>query len=274
MNVKHFHWVCSWIADLIQHPETPKGVCLVPIGDKGIGKTFFGELICALLGEKYTWITADKNDIFGPFNGHLGKLIFLVLEEAVWAANHQNEFTLKVLITGKRRSSHGKNKENKQVANYLRNLILANPGWVVPMGQDDRRYFVLSPPYQKMKDFEYFGKLENIIHSGGLQHLMYYFEHYRIGKGGIYYRQVSEGEFDPAKGMISIQGSAPGECGSQLNQPSSIGFFAPVKERNQPTRGPKDQGWRRPNRRVKRAISALAIRGFHFYWHCQMLRTC
>ena len=46
-------------ADLIQNPADPKGVALVLIGPKGIGKTFFGEMICSLVGDKYSFITAQ-----------------------------------------------------------------------------------------------------------------------------------------------------------------------------------------------------------------------
>jgi hypothetical protein len=37
-NMTHFCWVLSWVADLIQNPADPKGVALVLIGPKGIGK--------------------------------------------------------------------------------------------------------------------------------------------------------------------------------------------------------------------------------------------
>jgi hypothetical protein len=183
-NAMHFHWVCSWVADLIQHPDAPKGVALVLIGPKGIGKTFFGELICALIGEKYSFITADKNDIFGDFNGHLERLMFLVLEEAVWAQNHQIEAILKVIITGKRRSSHAKYQDDKMVPNFLRSLILANPGWAVPMSQDERRFTVLNPSDSKKEKHSYFSGLFSHINIGRSA-IMYYFENYRIGKGGV-----------------------------------------------------------------------------------------
>ncbi len=182
-NAMHFHWVCSWIADLIQHPDAPKGVALVLIGPKGIGKTFFGELICALIGEKYSFITADKNDIFGDFNGHLERLMFLVLEEAVWAQNHQIEAILKVIITDKRRASHAKYQDDKMVPNFLRSLILANPGWAVPMSQDERRFTVLNPSSSNKEYHAYFGDLYSHINAGRSA-IMYYFENYRIGKGG------------------------------------------------------------------------------------------
>lgn len=179
-NVGHFHWVCSWIADLVQHPEAPKGVALVLIGLKGVGKTFFAELICALLGERYSYITADRNDIFGHFSGHLAGLVFLVLEEAVWAANHQNEAILKHILTGKRRSSHAKHKDPKMIANYLHSLILANPGWVVPMSQDERRFSVLYPSTARMQDRGHFAQLARLRDNGGRSALMYFFKNYRI----------------------------------------------------------------------------------------------
>ena len=182
-NMEHFYWVLSWVADLIQNPSDHKGVALVLIGPKGIGKTFFGEMICSLVGDKYSFITADKNDIFGGFNGHLSNLMFMVYEEAVWAENRQIEAILKVFISGKRRPSTAKYHDTKMVNNYIRSLLLANPGWAVPASQDERRYTILNPSEDRMKDNAYFGGLKARLNIGGLEALMYFFQHYRIGRG-------------------------------------------------------------------------------------------
>jgi Family of unknown function (DUF5906) len=197
-NMGHFYWVMSWIADLIQNPADPKGVALVLIGPKGIGKTFFGELICSLVGDKYSFITANKDDIFGDFNGHLSNLMFMVYEEAVWAQNRQIEAILKVFITGKRRSSQAKYHDTKMINNYIRSLILANPGWAVPVSLDDRRYMILNPSVDRMKDFEYFGGLLGKLNDGGREALMYFLKRYRIGRGGIDIRSApkTEGFYD------------------------------------------------------------------------------
>jgi len=193
-NRKHFFWVLSWIADLIQNPADPKGVALVLIGPKGIGKTFFGEMICSLIGDKYSFITANKNDIFGDFDGHLSNLMFLVLEEAVWAQNHQIESILKVFITGNRRSSKSKYHDTRMINNYLRHLILANPGWAVPTSLDERRYMILYPSVEKKKDLVYFGELLNKFNNGGNEALMYFCQHYTIGRGGVDIRSALKTE--------------------------------------------------------------------------------
>jgi Family of unknown function (DUF5906) len=193
-NMSHFFWVLSWIADLIKNPADPKGVALVLIGPKGIGKSFFGELICSLVGDKYSFITADKDDIFGGFNGHLSNLMFVMYEEAVWAENRQIEAILKVFLTGKRRPNKAKYHDTKMINNYLRSLILANPGWAVPVSLDERRYMILNPSSDRMKDFAYFGGLLGKLNSGGREALMYFFEHYRIGRGGIDIRSAPKTE--------------------------------------------------------------------------------
>jgi Family of unknown function (DUF5906) len=197
-NMSHFYWVLSWIADLIRNPADPKGVALVLIGPKGIGKSFFGEMISSLVGDRYSFTTANKNDIFGDFNGHLSNLMFVVYEEAVWAQNRQIEAILKVFINGKRRASHAKYHDTKMINNYLRSLILANPGWAVPVSLDERRYMILNPSLDRMKDLRYFGGLKAKLDNGGLEALMYFFEHYRIGRGGVDIRSApkTEGFYD------------------------------------------------------------------------------
>ena len=194
----HFYWVLSWIADLIKNPADPKGVALVLIGPKGIGKSFFGEMVCSLVGDKYSFTTANKDDIFGDFNGHLSNIMFMVYEEAVWAQNRQIEAILKVFINGKRRASQAKYHDTKMINNYLRSLILANPGWAVPVSLDDRRYMILNPSLDRMKDLKYFGGLLEKLNNGGREALMYFFEHYRVGRGGIDIRSApkTEGFYD------------------------------------------------------------------------------
>jgi Family of unknown function (DUF5906) len=184
-SMSHFYWVLSWIADLIQNPADPKGVALVLIGPKGIGKSFFGEMICSLVGDRYSFTTANKDDIFGDFNGHSSNIMFMVYEEAVWAQNRQIEAILKVFINGKRRASQAKYHDTKMANNYIRSLLLANPGWAVPISLDERRYMILNPSLDRMKDLKYFGGLKARLDAGGLEALMYFFEHYRIGRGGI-----------------------------------------------------------------------------------------
>jgi hypothetical protein len=196
------------IVDRRPHSEPPadhKGVALVLIGPKGIGKTFFAEIICALTGDKYGFITANKNDIFGDFNGHL-YLMFVAFEEAVWANNHQIESILKVFISGKRRPSTKKHHDTQMINNYVRSLILANPGWVVPVSLDERRYMILNPSEARMKDLKYFGALKDGSDSGGLAALMYFFQHYRIGRGKTDIRSAprTEGFFDQQEESLQL----------------------------------------------------------------------
>jgi hypothetical protein len=142
-------------------------------------------MICALLGEQYTFITANKNDIFGDFNGHLSNLMFLVGEEAIWAENRHNEAILKVLISGKKRPSRRLYQDTQKINNYIRSLLLANPGWAVPASEDERRFSILNPSEKKREDHVYFGKMKQWQDGGGLGALMDFLQNYKIGRGGV-----------------------------------------------------------------------------------------
>jgi hypothetical protein len=181
-NVAHFKWVCTYVAQMLQDPSKLKGTALVLIGEMGIGKSFFTNIISRLVGYKYSYSTSNSEDIFGNFNGHLEELVVLVLEEAFWAGSHKHESMLKTMITEPKRPVNPKYRQSKMVQNYLRLFILANPGWVVPATLRDRRFCVLHPSEAHLKDYAYYAQLTNILDDGGLEALMYFFMNYNINK--------------------------------------------------------------------------------------------
>jgi hypothetical protein len=70
------------------------------IGKKGAGKSFLGRRkIEKLIGESLYLSTARRDDLCGKWSDHLEGKIFIQLEEAIWAGNHQEMSELNAEIT-------------------------------------------------------------------------------------------------------------------------------------------------------------------------------
>jgi hypothetical protein len=176
----HFHWIMSWIAQIIQQPGDKLGSSLVLQNKKGTGKTLFAEILAQLFGKHATTID-DPHRLYGHFNSHLVSTIFLVLEEAFWAGDKKAEGRLKHLITGKTQSIEYKGKDTIDVRNYIRALILSDGNWTVPAGLEERRFGVFRGSDAHMQDTKYFAAIvRQIKQPGAMEGLMYYLKNYDI----------------------------------------------------------------------------------------------
>ena len=121
-------------------------------------------------------LSVSKPDqITGRFNGHLLKNLLLVCEEAVWAGNKEAEGALKNLITESELTIEQKGLDAYPAPNYSRLLMISNNDWVVPVGEDPRRFFVLEVVNRKAADATYFDPIfeEMSRDGGGLQAMLF-----------------------------------------------------------------------------------------------------
>lgn len=176
---KHFRWLCAWVAQIVQDPAQKPGTAVVLIGPKGIGKSFFGKKLNALLGDELCFTTAHRDDLFGNWNDHLEHTIFLQLEEAIWAGNRREMSELNEFITGAKSSTRARFKSTRKGNSFTRALFNANDGWVIPATFDERRYMALyvSAAHQKDKS-GYFDPIDEQLEvddNAGYAALMYFF---------------------------------------------------------------------------------------------------
>ena len=180
-NKEHFHWLCAWVAQMIQDPAHKPGTAVILIGAKGIGKSFFGKKLDRLLGDDLCFTTAHRDDLFGNWNDHLAHTIFLQLEEAIWAGNKREMSGLNEFITGMKLSTRTGFKSTRRSNSFTRTLLNANPGdsnehWIVPATLDERRYMALYVSAARQKDKAgYFDPIDKELESGGYEALMHFF---------------------------------------------------------------------------------------------------
>jgi len=193
-NREHYTYFINWIAKMVQEPGKPGQVAIVLIGGRGTGKGVFGNCLCDLIGNHAQHVTGSEH-VTGKFNGHLEDCIFLFADEANFAGEKQGGI-LKAMITEPELPLQGKYKKLKGVANMIHLLMASNDDFVVPAGNDERRFFVLNVSDAHQQDLAYFGAIDQEMKSGGLEAMLYDLQNHDLS--GFEVRNVpqTQGLFD------------------------------------------------------------------------------
>ena len=73
-----------------------------------------------------------------------------------------------------------KGKDVLTFKNYIRLMVSSNNDWVIPAGNDERRFFVLDVGEARIQDRAYFGSVIDQMNSGGREALLQYLLDYDL----------------------------------------------------------------------------------------------
>ena len=135
----------SWLAHLVQKPGVQTTSCMVFRSDhEGAGKGLIGHTIGSLFGPNYHYIQ-KKRDVTGDFAA-LGDCLFAVLDEAMFAGDHEGSEMLKTLVSDQERRVEVKYLPTEIVPNHLNLMILGNNQWIARTGLKNRRFVYVNVP--------------------------------------------------------------------------------------------------------------------------------
>jgi hypothetical protein len=172
-------YIIRWTAWSIQHPDLLPLVALVLIGLKGRGKGTFARVLEIIFGNHALQISSQRH-IVGNFNAHLENLILMISDEAYWAGHKADAGTLQRMITEPTLAIEAKGYDVRNVKNRIHLLMLAEPGWSVPAGQDERRYAVFEVS-DRVRDEAYFKALYREIEGDGPAAMLYDLQQMKLG---------------------------------------------------------------------------------------------
>ncbi len=109
----------------------------------------------------------------GNFTGHLENIVFLFGDEAFHVGDSDHEAVLKTLITSDLSILEKKGIDARAGRNYIKLMLASNAQWVVPAGQNDRRFLVLDVGEKVMQDSAYFGMIDRQMKNGGYSAFLY-----------------------------------------------------------------------------------------------------
>jgi hypothetical protein len=173
-NVFHFDWLMSWMARIVQEPggERP-GTVVVLKGSKGTGKDVFVQAFGKIFGDHFLEVSSQDH-IVGKFNNHLRSIILLFANEAWFAGDKAVEGAFKRLITSSSMVIEPKGLDAFSVDNHINCIVASDGDWVVPVGDNERRFFILDVSESHLQDLKYFKAIDNqMYHKGGISAFLY-----------------------------------------------------------------------------------------------------
>jgi hypothetical protein len=176
---EHFMYLVGWMARLVQRPCEPAEVAIVLRGDQGCGKGTLGHALRKILGQHGLHISNSKH-LIGNFNQHLRDCVFLFADEAFFAGDKAGIGTLKALITEGVMMIEAKFVNATMHRNCLHIVMASNSDWVVPAGLNERRFFCLDVPSDRIDDHAYFQAIHEEMGNGGYEAMLHELLNYDI----------------------------------------------------------------------------------------------
>lgn len=178
-NKEYNNYLLSWMARAVQQPDCQGEVAIVLRGEMGTGKSIFAKHFGSLFGRHFLQIS-DSKHLIGNFNSHLRDAVVLFSDEALYAGDKKHESILKALVTESTLVIESKGLDIVAAANYVHLILASNSNWVIPAGNNERRFFVLDIGISKMQDKKYFSAISAQMDKGGREALLYYLLNYEI----------------------------------------------------------------------------------------------
>ncbi len=132
----------DYLAHMIQKPGAKMRFALLLQGSQGIGKTWVGSLMSALLGEHNVCMPSN-DEIHGQYTAWQAFSQLIIIEELMSQGRQQLANKLKPLITNDRTRVEEKFIPSYQLDNCYNFLMFTNHQDAIFIDNDDRRYFVI-----------------------------------------------------------------------------------------------------------------------------------
>ena len=175
-KAERVRWLTAWMARLVQDPgelRGPKpGVVPCLRGGQGSGKGVLWNSFRLLFGGHALQLTEPKS-LAGGFSGHLEQCLFCFADEAFFAGDPSIVGRLKAIITEPVLMIEPKGFQSFQVPNYINLAMASNEAWMVPAGEDERRFCVFDVSPRRVGQHDYFAAIIKERDQGGLAAMLH-----------------------------------------------------------------------------------------------------
>jgi hypothetical protein len=226
-----YEYLLRWMAKAVQEPSTPGQVAIVLRGGEGTGKGTFATLFGALFGRHFLQVT-NAHHLVGNFNSMLADTVVVFADEAFFAGDKRHESVLKAMVTEMRHVIERKGVDAEQHANMLHMIMASNSRWVVPVGDNGRRYCVLDVSPNVMQDTAYFAQIRADMtgrENEGLSNLLYRLIHMDLSDFNVYaFPRTAALRDQKIQSMDSVDEWLFGKLEDGTLLPEHVGWTAPV----------------------------------------------
>lgn len=164
-NNELYKYILNTLAHNIQHPEIKTGICIVYVGEEGVGKGIKAQLLEATWG-KTTLLVQDMDTVVGNFNKSIEQVFNVFLDEALFSGNKKQTDKLKSMITEPTITIEGKYEPQRKMLSYHRFWAATNRPHFAHIRTDDRRFLFVRVSNIHKQDTAYFAKVVNALHDG------------------------------------------------------------------------------------------------------------
>lgn len=167
-NKDSYNYVLDWTANALQK----RNFCyLVTIGNRGIGKGVFGDVLSDLFGE-YNFSKTDKKLLTKDFNGQASNKRLIYLDE-VTISNEDQENKLKNLVNTSLEIEK-KGHDAKLTKNYSSIYFSSNSLDAIPIPSDNRRYSLISLTTTRLTKFMTNKEIDSLRNPENIAQFAYY----------------------------------------------------------------------------------------------------
>ncbi len=161
-----YEYIMKWIAMLFQKPGEKPLVCNIIKSKQGLGKGLVFELLQAMIGAKYCYLTQkSEQHVLGTVNCMIEGKLLVVLDEMNYSVSKKCEESIKDLITNPLVDIKRLFISPYESQNHMHMFVYSNQDfpWVIPEG--DRRCNAVDRAQAVIPDRAYFNTLGNYINN-------------------------------------------------------------------------------------------------------------
>ena len=173
------HYILSWLAHLLQHPEVKMYVALAFWSlEQGVGKNLLFECIVSIIGSTHATVIGQA-ELAASFNGWANRKIFVVGDEVSGTDRRPEADKLKGLVTGTAIYLNEKYQPAREATNLANFVFLSNHHDALFLDDRDRRFFVWEITADRLP-VDVANKYVGWRDTGGLSALLHYLLNYDI----------------------------------------------------------------------------------------------
>ena len=156
-------YVEKWVACILQQKEQKTSKCIVLQGEQGVGKDTYFDFVGSMFGDYFYNTGNPEVDVFGTFNSHLMRTVFLKFEEASFLTNKANDTKLKNLLSAPLMSFHPKGQKPFTLKSFLNCVMTTNQFIPVLLEDTDRRFVLIQASSEKRGDLPFWENIHRIL---------------------------------------------------------------------------------------------------------------
>lgn len=174
-NAANYEYLIQWVAHMVQKPQIVAGTAVAISGMQGTGKGTFTTVMQKLVGA-YNYASGVSNkDLTGSFNSKIQNKMCIVIDEATFSGDRQQQGFMKGLVTEGVIRAELKGRDAKTITNYGRVIITTNNIKWGHLDTDDRRWLILEPNEKFKEANEYFRAIaHDLYEEEGINHFLNY----------------------------------------------------------------------------------------------------